>query len=48
MKANYHPSNFGGHSHSDSGVMMILVSHVMSQEHVIKGSSDFIGWRPSW
>ena len=27
--------------HCDSGVMVVLVCHVISQDHVIKGSCDF-------
>ena len=28
-------------------VEMFLVRHVISQDHVIKGSCDFMGWRAS-
>ena len=35
---SYHPAKFGGHSHSVSGILMILVYQVISQDHVIKGS----------
>ena len=45
---SYHPAKFGSHSHSDSGVMMILVCRVISQNHVVKESCDFIGEIPSW
>ena len=36
IKAIYHPSRFGGHRHCGSGDM-ILVCHVILQDHVIKG-----------
>ena len=35
-----HPAKFGGHRHCNSGDM-ILVSHMISQDQVIKWSSDF-------
>ena len=34
---------FGGHSHSGSGVIKNLVCLVILQDHVIKGSCNFIG-----
>ena len=43
-----HYAKFCGHSYSGSGVIMILVCHVISQDHVIKGPCDFMGGRPSW
>ena len=33
----------GVHSYSGSGVIMILVCHVRSEDHMIKKLSDFIG-----
>ena len=27
---------------------MVLVCHVISQDHMVKGSSDFMGGSPSW
>ena len=36
--AKTHDSLNTSHSHSGSKVMMILVCHVISQDHVIKGS----------
>ena len=33
MKVSYHPEEFGGYSHSDSGDIMLLVCHMISQEH---------------
>ena len=38
---------FGGHRLCGS-VDMFLVSHVITQHHVIKGSHDFMGGIPSW
>ena len=40
--ATYYPAKFGGHSHSANGVIMILVCHAISQEHLTKGSGDFM------
>ena len=39
---------FGGHKHSGSGDIMVSVCHVILQEHVIKGSFDFIGESSLW
>ena len=47
MKVSYHSAKFGGHMHCGSGNIMVLVGHVILQDHVIKGSSDFIGTSPS-
>ena len=33
-----HPAKFGGHRHCVSGNKMVLAYHVISQDHVIKGS----------
>ena len=41
IKLGYHPVKFGGHKHSDNGDIMVLVCHVISQDHVIKGLYDF-------
>ena len=40
---SYHSTKFGGHSHSGSGFIMILVWHVIYQDHAIKGSSNSMG-----
>ena len=48
IKASYQPAKFGGYSYSASGVIMVLVYHVILQYHTIKGSRDFIGGSPSW
>ena len=34
---------FGDQKHCGSGDIMILGSYVISQDHTIKGSCDFIG-----
>ena len=47
MKVGYHPPRFGGLKPSDSGDIAVLVCHVISQDHVIKESCDFIGRSPS-
>ena len=45
---SYHPAKVGGHSHSGSGVISSLVCHVILQDHVVKGSCDFMDGNPSW
>ena len=45
---SYHPAKFGGHSHSGSGVIRNLVSHVILQDHVVKGLCDFMAGSPWW
>ena len=40
MKVNYHLFKFGGHRHC--GIENILVCHVISHNHMIKESCDFI------
>ena len=42
IKVGYHPAKFSCHRHSDMGDIMALVYHVTSQDHVIKGSCDFM------
>ena len=39
----YHPVKFGGQKHSDGGDILVLVCHVILQDHVIKGLRDFMG-----
>ena len=41
--ASHQVAKFGGHKHSSSGDIMILVYHVILQDHMIKGLSDFMG-----
>ena len=38
FKISHHPTKFRGRSHCDSGDIMVLVFHVISQDHVIGGS----------
>ena len=47
IKLGYHPVKFGGHRHSDNGDIMVLVCHVISQDHVIKGSYGILSKSPS-
>ena len=37
IKVGYHPVKFRGHRHSDNGDIVVLVCHVISQDHMIKG-----------
>ena len=45
--ASHQFAKFGGYRHCDSENIMILGYHVISQDHIIKGSCDFIGRNPS-
>ena len=45
--ASHHPTKFGGHRHCDGGDIIILVCHVISQDHVMKPSCDFMSKSPS-
>ena len=45
IKVNYHPAMFGSHKHRGSEDM-ILVCHMILQDHEIKGSSDYMGKSP--
>ena len=47
FKVGYHPAKSVSHRHSDNWDIVVLVCHVVSQDHVIKGSCDFIGRSPS-
>ena len=47
LKVTHHPTKFGGRMHCGIGDIIVLVYHVIWQEHVIKGSYDFIGRCPS-
>ena len=38
----YHPTNFGDHRHCGSEKIIVLVCHVIPQDHVIKESCDFM------
>ena len=39
--------HFGSHRHCGSGDIMILSCHVISQDHVIEGSYNFMRRSPS-
>ena len=41
-KVGYFPAKYGSHGHSDSGDIVISVCHLISKDHVIKGSFDFM------
>ena len=43
----HHPIKFGGHKHCGSEDITALLCHVISQDHVIKGSCDFMCRSPS-
>ena len=47
LKVYHHLSKFGGHGYYDSGYIKVLVCHVISIKHVIKGSCDFMDKSPS-
>ena len=38
-----HPAKFGDHGHRSSGDTMILVCHMILQDHMTKGSGNFMG-----
>ena len=42
LKLSHHPAKFGGHRHCDHGDM-ILICHVISQNHVIKDQYNYVG-----
>ena len=44
---SHYRAKFGGHRHCDSGDIIVLVCHVISQEYVIKRSRDFNCSSPS-
>ena len=43
---NYHPAKYGDYGHYDNGNIKILAYHVILQDHMIKGSCDFMGRNP--
>ena len=45
--ASHQLAKFGDHRHCDSGDIMILVCHMILQDHVIKWSFEFTGRIPS-
>ena len=44
----YNPTKFSGHGYCSIRFIIILVYHVIPQQHVIKGSYDFMGGSLSW
>ena len=47
ITVSYDSVKFGGQIHSGSGDIMILVYHVILQDHLVKELCDFIGRSPS-
>ena len=43
----HHPAKIGGHRRCCIGEIMVLVCHVISQDHVTKELSKFMGRSPS-
>ena len=48
VKVSHHFSKFIGYGHYGIGDKIAKVCHVISQDHKIKGSCDFMGESPSW
>ena len=46
IMVSHKPAKFGGYMHCGSEDIVILVCHVMLQDHVIKWSCDLIGRNP--
>ena len=42
-KVSHHPAKFDGHMHCSIRDIMVLVCHMISQDHNIKGSCDSMG-----
>ena len=43
LTVSHHFAIFGGHWSSASGEIAFLICHMSSQDHMIKGSCDFMG-----
>ena len=43
LKVSHYPAKFCGHRRIGIGDIMVLVCHVISNDHVIRGSSNFMG-----
>ena len=43
----HHPTKFGGHIHCGGVDITVLVCQVISEDHMMKGSCDFISKDPS-
>ena len=47
LKIIHHPTKCSGHRHLGVGDVMVLVYHVILQDHMIKESCAFIGSSPT-
>ena len=47
FKVTHDTTKFGDHRNCDIGAIMLIVFHMISEDHVIKGTCDFIGRSPS-
>ena len=43
LKVSHYPAKFCGHRRIGIGDIMVFVCHVISNDHVIRGSSNFMG-----
>ena len=43
LKVSQYSAKFSGYRHCGSGDIMVLVCQIISQDHVIKGSCNFMG-----
>ena len=48
LKLDHLSDEFGGHILCCSENIMVKICHVITQNHKIKGSCDFMGGSPSW
>ena len=48
VKEHHHCAKFCGHRYCGVGDIIILVCHVILQDHVTKGWSNIVGRRTSW
>ena len=44
---SYNPAKFGGHRHCVSRDIMVLVCHMILQDHITKGILNIMGRTPS-
>ena len=47
LKVSHHPTKCGGHGYCGSGDIKVLVCQVISQDHLMKLSCDFMDRSPS-
>ena len=47
FKISHHFNKFHGHRYCNSGDIIVLACHVISHDHAIRESCDFIGSGPS-